>query len=418
MSSLLRASLSSVIGGGTPSRAIAKYWKGSIPWASVKDFRDHTFDLDSTQEHISSEGLSASAAHLIPAGTPIVVTRMAVGRVGIFPFPVAINQDLKALAADSSIDPRFLAYFLLHIQPALEAISTGSTVKGISLPDLLNREVDFPPLDEQRRIAAILDASEATIRATDAVIEKMRLERGGVIRDLLARGITASGSMRLPPTVDASDHVSSPIGSIPRAWTIRTTKDLAVGGVMNGVFKEPSRVGRGCRLVNVSDLYRGECVDLNGCERFDSSVTEKQRYGVQRGDIFFTRSSLNLAGIAQTSFMADDPHDAVFECHVMRLRPNRTVVIPRFLKEWCLSPYARRHFMSHAKQVTMTTIAQDGIVSLLCPVPSLEEQQAAVAIMDGYDCEISTEQKKLAKLRLQHQGLLHDLLTGTVHSHA
>jgi hypothetical protein len=85
------------VGGGTPSRTQPKFWNGEIPWASVKDFKDDAVFLLDTEEHITREGVASSATTLVPENTPVVCTRMAVGRCALTTRPTAINQDLKAL---------------------------------------------------------------------------------------------------------------------------------------------------------------------------------------------------------------------------------------------------------------------------------------------------------------------------------
>ena len=85
--------LVTIKGGGTPDRSNNCYWGGTIPWASVKDFKE--IDLRSTSESITSPGLSKSVSNLIPAGSVIVLTRMAKLKGAINSIKVAINQDLK-----------------------------------------------------------------------------------------------------------------------------------------------------------------------------------------------------------------------------------------------------------------------------------------------------------------------------------
>ena len=87
--------VASIVGGGTPSKDVAEYWGGDIPWASVKDYSGSR--LSRTQDYITQEAIKASATNLIPAGTLITPTRMALGRVAVFDCNVAINQDLKAI---------------------------------------------------------------------------------------------------------------------------------------------------------------------------------------------------------------------------------------------------------------------------------------------------------------------------------
>src|SRR5690606_12288331 len=105
-----------------------------IPWVTVKDFA--TFDPNSAQEYITHQGLKSSASNLIPAGTLITSTRMALGKALIYQVDVAINQDLKAIFTKSSLDTMYLKYWFDNNAKKIDDLGSGSTVKGISLPDL------------------------------------------------------------------------------------------------------------------------------------------------------------------------------------------------------------------------------------------------------------------------------------------
>ena len=104
----LRTAVGDHVGGGTPPRQVPSYWKGNIPWASVKDFPEQAGVITDTQEHISVAGLNASASNLIPAGTPLVCTRMAVGRAAMPSVAMAINQDVKALFPAAGVSAAYL----------------------------------------------------------------------------------------------------------------------------------------------------------------------------------------------------------------------------------------------------------------------------------------------------------------------
>ena len=127
----------SAVGGGTPPRSQPGCWAGSIPWASVKDFSDEEVFLHDTVEHISAEGLSSSAATLVPENTPVLCTRMAVGRCALTTQPTAINQDLKGLLLSEDFDRHFFIRLLQSKRRQLQRVSIGSTVRGITLVDLL-----------------------------------------------------------------------------------------------------------------------------------------------------------------------------------------------------------------------------------------------------------------------------------------
>lgn len=142
-------------GGGTPSRDKLDYWGGDIPWATVKDFNDGHV-IRTTQEFITSEGLEQSASNLIPAGTVIIPTRMALGKAVVTEVDLAINQDLKAVFPSEKIDARYLLWYFIANASKIEAMGKGATVKGVTLEQLRKLKFPFVPLSDQRRIAALL----------------------------------------------------------------------------------------------------------------------------------------------------------------------------------------------------------------------------------------------------------------------
>jgi len=211
--------------------------------------------------------------------------------------------------------------------------------------------------------------------------------------------------------VKTEEFKDSPVGRIPKDWDVKTLRELSVGGISNGFFKKPELVGSGYRLVNVFDLYQDFGIDLSLVERVNATEQEQRKYFIQPGDCFFTRSSLVLSGIAQCNIIRDVPEPALFECHLMRVRPDKSQVIPEFLALWCRSPWARKFFMSRAKQVTMTTISQPDIAPLPVPLPSKSEQESIVEIHNAVSDAIAHTSSLIAKLKQMKAGLLHDLLT-------
>lgn len=154
--------LVTIVGGGTPSRGEPSYWGSGVPWASVKDLV--SLELSQTQESITKAGLAESAGSLVPAGSIIIATRMALGRAAINTVDMAINQDLKALTCQPNVEPRYLLHFLVSQAARLEGMGKGATVKGITLDRLAQLRVPLPPLAEQRRIAVVLDKADAIRR--------------------------------------------------------------------------------------------------------------------------------------------------------------------------------------------------------------------------------------------------------------
>lgn len=172
-----------IVGGGTPKRDSPEFWGGDIPWATVKDFA--TFSFDKTQEYITQKGVSASATHIIPAGTLIIATRMALGKTAIYKVNVAINQDLKAVIFNQGIDTNFIRYWFQWQEKNIQSLGSGSTVLGISTDLLKKISIAMPSLAEQQAIASVLSDMDAEIEALEARRDKVRHIKAGMMQELL-----------------------------------------------------------------------------------------------------------------------------------------------------------------------------------------------------------------------------------------
>ena len=142
-------------GGGTPKKKIKEYWNGNIPWASVKDFKSNL--LSTTKEYISQLGLQNSSANLIPIGTIIIPTRMALGKAAINSVELAINQDLKALIPKQKFIAQYLLSALKIKKESIIKLGQGATVKGITIDVLKNVKIPFPSISEQKKISTSLE---------------------------------------------------------------------------------------------------------------------------------------------------------------------------------------------------------------------------------------------------------------------
>jgi type I restriction enzyme, S subunit len=198
----------------------------------------------------------------------------------------------------------------------------------------------------------------------------------------------------------------------PEGWSITELLNLSSNGLMNGAFNDPKLVGTGYKLINVVNLYSHPCIKTQELDLLNLPSSDYSKFKAEKGDIFFTRSSLKLEGIAHCNIFLDERDDVIFECHIIRIRPNRKKVDSRYLHFYCVSHNARKHFMSYAKTTTMTTIDQNGIGSLTVLLPPLAEQRKIAEILSSWDKAIALLEKLITSKRKLKQGLMQQLLTG------
>lgn len=200
--------------------------------------------------------------------------------------------------------------------------------------------------------------------------------------------------------------------TIPNDWEVRELIEIADGKISNGVFNDPKKVGSGYRLINVLDLYNEPYIDTSKLGRLSIEDAEFKRNKVKCGDLFFTRSSLKLEGIAHCNINLDDNEDITYDGHIMKISPNQEIIYPLFLRLYCCSHIARQFFMSRAKQNTMTTIGQDDISDMLVPLPPLPEQKAIAYILSLMDTTINKNNLLVAQKELEKKWLMQNLLMG------
>lgn len=206
-------------------------------------------------------------------------------------------------------------------------------------------------------------------------------------------------------------HDGSSPSLIPRGWELKLLKELSLLKISNGAFNDPKKVGSGYKLINIYDLYQGTKIQTENLNRLALSLSEYKTFKVQRGDLFFTRSSLKKEGIAQCNIFLSDEEDVVYECHMMRVRPNAELVNSKYLQEFCAAAPAREYFISHGKTTTMTTIDQGSIGGLPVLLPPLPEQQKIAAILTAVDDKLDLIARQISATQTLKQGLMQTLFT-------
>ena len=161
-----------LIGGGTPAKKNEDFYKGEIPWATVRDMNVDV--ITQTEFKITDEAIKNSSTNIIDAGNVVIATRVGLGKVCLVNQDTAINQDLRGIVPLRSdvLTVRFLFWWLKSIAHLIEKEGTGATVKGVKLPFVKSLQIPLPPIPEQKRIVSILDDSFAGITQAITNAEK------------------------------------------------------------------------------------------------------------------------------------------------------------------------------------------------------------------------------------------------------
>ena len=300
-------------------------------------------------------------------------------------WPIDTAYYIDQLATDQDI--RWLSYRLAAL--GLNAMNKSAAVPGLNREDAYRLELMLPPLPEQRRIATILDQADA-----------LRAKR----REALAQLDSLTQSIFIEMFGDP--------GSNPKAWPELQLGELILGAPNNGIFKKNDEYGTGTPVVWVEELFKGDEIDCSNSRALPASPRDKARYGLRNGDLLFCRSSLKLAGIGYNNVYLGEDGKALFECHVIRVSPDKDRVEPRFLNFALRVPSQRQKLFRFAKTVTMTTIDQEGLLKISVPVPPVELQRRFSAHLTAVDLVRRRQTATLKELDALFASLQHRAFAG------
>jgi type I restriction enzyme S subunit len=351
-----------------------------------------------------------------------------VGRVALFDAdansaPAICSNFFKTLRPKRSVvNERFLWRKLgwFYNQPALLALQQQTTgIINLKFSEYLDARFEVPvELPEQTKIAQILDALDTTICQTEAIIEKLKQVKQGLLHDLLTRGIDANGELR--PAQSEAPHLykESVLGWIPREWEARRLEELLSGddpamrsGPFGSALLKSELVKSGLPLLGIDNVH---------VERFVSDftrfVTEKKfnelsRYAVRPYDLMITI----MGTVGRCCLVPEDVGRALSSKHTWTITLDKAKYSPLLaMLQINYSPWVLRQFAKDEQGGIMAAIRSETLRTLSLPTPSIDEQLEIETRMRAVSDRIDIESAVFRKLLLEKAGLMDDLLTGRV----
>lgn len=407
--------IGAVVGGGTPSREVPSFWQGSIPWVTPGEISRETSKLlYETREYISISGLAGSGAKLLPVGSLMVTTRATLGARAINTLPMTTNQGFKSIAFKAPEEASYYFHLFEKIKPELIRRASGTTFLEISSADFCSIKVPNPSREEKLLIAQILDTLDTSIHQTEAIIEKLKQVKQGLLHDLLTRGVDANGELR--PSYEQAPELyqASPLGWIPKEWTIRLLG--ACADISSGVTLGRSVVGIGLlelpylRVANVQDGY----VDLTEIKTVGIFQSELERFTLKHGDVLMNEGG-DYDKLGRGTVWRAQIEPCLHQNHVFRVRCNIEILLPDYLSAYSSSQRGKVFFIQSSKQSTnLASINSTQLKAFPIAFPDLSEQNKIIKKYLFSNARIMREENGLQKLKKLKSALMDDLLTGRV----
>jgi type I restriction enzyme, S subunit len=270
----------------------------------------------------------------------------------------AIGRSVAAVRPrPDKLRPDFLYHFLSTQTDALRSKSQGLAQGVITREMLQEVPLPLPPLDQQRRIAAILDqADDLRHKRRQALSKLNRLSTHLLV------------------------HVFGDPASNPMGWPISRLGDVCTS-VSDGPHVSPEYVQSGVPFLSTRNIRPEGVVwsDLKFISKSDAEVQWKKVKPI-RGDVLYTKGG--TTGIARA---VDFDLDFAVWVHVAVLKLSRNKVDPVWLQEMLNSSYCYNQSQRLTKGIVNRDLGLRRMVDITFPLPPLDLQRTFAAYVAEID---------------------------------
>ncbi|MCI9032998.1 MAG: restriction endonuclease subunit S [Lachnospiraceae bacterium] len=133
-----------IVGGGTPSTSVSKYWDGTINWYSPAEISELIY-LSSSQRKITEEGYKHCSAKILPVGTVLFTSRAGIGKTAILSRQSCTNQGFQSIVPHKDkLDSYFIFSRSGELKRYGETVGAGSTFVEVSGKQMADMDLMLP----------------------------------------------------------------------------------------------------------------------------------------------------------------------------------------------------------------------------------------------------------------------------------
>lgn len=266
-------------------------------------------------------------------------------------------------------NPKYLSYYFQTDEffKQKKKIANGTKVIEVSPNKLQNIKIPLPPLEIQHEIVRILDNfTELTAELTEKLTTELtaRKKQYEYYRDELF-------GRNYEEMIKRCKKNNIPILSLEEIGTFTRGKRFVRTDIKEN----------GIPCIHYGDLYTYYGISSSKAKCYlDEELAKKMRFA-EKGDVVIVQAGENNMDIGiGVAWMSDEKvaiHDA---CYIFKHKCN-----PKYISHYLRTSIYHLQIKKYVSEGKICSISAKGIGKALIPVPSLEEQERIVSILDRFD---------------------------------
>lgn len=344
--------------GKTPSRNNADYWTdGQYDWVSIADLGSYQKYVEDTKERISALAVQESGIKSVPANTVIMSFKLSLGKTAITQEPVYTNEAIMAFIPTEkyAVLPDYF-YYLFSAKDWTKG--TNRAVMGTTLnkATLGAVSITVPPIDEQHKIAAVLDKVSDLIAKRQQQLDKLD-------EAVKARFVEIFGEPDENPKHWQEDELSHHL--------------KVIGGY---AFKSDGFTDEGIPVLRIGNINSGHFLPVNMFYWPDDLALA--RYKVFPGDLVMSLTgTVGKDDYGNVCILGADYDEYYLNQRNAKLSIEKSLN-KCYFSELLKFPRIKKRLTGISRGIRQANISNKDILTLRVPMPPIELQEQFAAFVE------------------------------------
>lgn len=344
--------------GKTPSRNNADYWTdGQYDWVSIADLGSYQKYVGDTKERISALAVQESGIKSVPANTVIMSFKLSLGKTAITQEPVYTNEAIMAFIPTGkyAVLPDYF-YYLFSAKDWIKG--TNRAVMGTTLnkATLGAVSITVPPIDEQHKIAAVLDKVSDLIAKRQQQLDKLD-------EAVKARFVEIFGEPDENPKHWQEDELSHHL--------------KVIGGY---AFKSDGFTDEGIPVLRIGNINSGHFLPVNMVYWPDDLALA--RYKVFPGDLVMSLTrTVGKDDYGNVCILGADYDEYYLNQRNAKLSIEKSLN-KCYFSELLKFPRIKKRLTGISRGIRQANISNKDILTLRVPMPPIELQEQFAAFVE------------------------------------
>lgn len=341
--------------GYTPSKSNSSYWEnGTVPWFRMEDIRENGGVLSEAMQSVHESALKKGG--MFPAGSIIVATSATIGEHALINVDFLCNQRFTVLTPKeefkSLLLPKFLYYYSFVLDRWCLSNTTQSSFASVDMKRFKKFEFPVPPMEIQEVIVEILDKFTNLEAELEAELEARTLQYE-YYRDSL---------------FEALDCPRVPLGSL----------GTFVRG--NGLQKKDLQES-GNPVIHYGQVFTRYGLHEDKTLSYANDEVYDKLRKAEKGNLVIATTSENDEDVCKAlAWLGETPAGISGDAYIYRHEMN-----PKYVSYFFTTHDFQRQKLRHITGTKVRRVSGKNLETIEIPLPSLEEQQRIVDILDRFD---------------------------------